>query len=321
MIFMRRHHPARAIPRRFNAATFIAAIVLASGACDGSADRGGTRAAAADSLNAPTAAVDSLGAALSGAPTQLVLGSTTSTEDSGLFAVLIPAFEHAHPAIVVRVIAVGTGQALELGRRKDADVLLVHAPAAESEFVAQGHGVKRCAVMYNDFVIVGPVADPARVTGLKDAPDALRRIARSASLFVSRGDDSGTHRKERGLWEEAHVAPAGTWYLQAGQGMAEVLSITSEKSAYTLTDRATFLAVQDHNSLRVLVEGDKRLINQYGVIPVTGARHAAAAESFAQWITSAEGQQVIGDFGVAQFGRPLFIPNAQGCPAVTPPRA
>lgn len=310
MELMRRHYPGVTASPRIHAIVLFAAMALASGACDGS--KGGGNAASPDSAGSPAAAAPAPPASTNGR-IQLILGSTTSTEDSGLFRVLIPAFERTHPDIAVRIVAVGTGQALELGRRKDADVLLVHAPAAESEFVAKGFGTKRCVVMYNDFVIVGPVADPARIRGLKDAPDALRRVAGSGAPFVSRGDDSGTHKKERALWEEAHLAPSGSWYLQTGQGMAEVLAIASEKAAYTLTDRATFLAVQDRNALEVLVEGDKRLVNQYGVIPVTGARNAAAAESFAQWITSTDGQQIIGDFGVAQYGRPLFIPNARGC--------
>jgi tungstate transport system substrate-binding protein len=310
-LFMRRDHRGNTTFRRIQAVAVFALIALTGSGCSGAKDRADTASSAADSSAAPSTVADS--APPAGAATQLVLGSTTSTEDSGLFRVLIPAFERAQPGTSVHVVAVGTGQALELGRRKDADVLLVHAPAAESEFVAKGFGIKRCVVMYNDFVIVGPVTDPAGIKGLKDATDALRRVAQSRALFVSRGDDSGTHKKERALWEEAHIAPSGAWYLQAGQGMAEVLAIASEKSAYTHTDRGTYLAVQDHNALEVLVEGDKRLINQYGVIPVTGARNPAGAEAFAQWITSVQGQQVIGDFGVAKFGRPLFIPNAKGC--------
>jgi tungstate transport system substrate-binding protein len=251
-----------------------------------------------------------------GARTPLVLASTTSTEDSGLFDVLIPAFERAHPGLSVRVIAVGTGQALELGRRRDADVLLVHAPASESAFVSAGLGTHRCAVMYNDFVLVGPIADPARIRGLRDPLEALRRIEAAQSPFISRGDDSGTHRKELALWEEAHIVPQGAWYLAAGQGMGEVLAIASEKAAYTLTDRATYLNVRDHTALEVHVEGDRRLINQYGVIPVTGARNPAGAEAFAQWITSPAGQGVIAAYGVEKFGRPLFVPNATAC--VTP---
>jgi tungstate transport system substrate-binding protein len=295
---MRRHLPA------------LFALLLI--ACRGSdaARTPGPAAATADSaarLPATKPIVDANGRL------QLVVASTTSTEDSGLFAVMLPAFEKANPQYAIRLIAVGTGQALELGRRKDADVLLVHAPAAESEFVSKGYGVRRCLVMYNDFVIVGPVTDPAHVRGTRDAVAALRSIASGRAQFVSRGDDSGTHKKEKSLWEEAHIVPSGPWYLSAGQGMGEVLTIASEKGAYTLSDRGTYLAVREHNALEILVEGDRRLVNQYGVIPVMNARNPKGAAAFASWITSVEGQHVIGDFGVAKFGQPLFIPNANGC--------
>lgn len=245
--------------------------------------------------------------------TELLLASTTSTEDSGLFEVLLPAFTEAHPDVEVNVTAVGTGQALELGRRKDADVLLVHAPAAETAFVAGGHGTVRCEVMYNDFVIVGPGADPAGVAGMDDAPAALRQIAAAGSEFVSRGDDSGTHRKEQALWSVLEREAAGDWYMEVGQGMAETLRMASERQAYALTDRATFLNQRDGLALEVLVEGDERLFNQYGVIPVAGASHPEAARAFAVWITSERAQALIGSYGVEGFGRPLFVPNASGC--------
>lgn len=274
--------------------------------------RGGTKQTVA-TADSTARVASSPPAADSDGRIQMVLGATVSTEDSGLFDVLLPAFAHAHHELALRVIPIGTGQAIEPGRTSDADVLLVHAPASESEFVAKGYGVKRCAVMYSDFVIVGPKADPAAINGLKDATDALRRIARAGATFVSRGDDSGTHRKEQSLWEEAHIVPAGPWYLQAGHGMTEVLTMASEKLAYTLTDMGTYLSVRDHNALEVLVQGDRRLINQYGVIPVAGARNAKGAETFAEWITSADGQHIIADYGVAKFGQPLFIPNANGC--------
>jgi tungstate transport system substrate-binding protein len=247
----------------------------------------------------------------------LMLASTTSTEDSGLFDVLLPAFEAAHPEIDVRVTAVGTGQALELGRRRDADVLLVHAPPAESAFVAAGHGTTRCEVMYNDFVLVGPPSDPAAIGGLQDAAVALARIADAAAAFVSRGDDSGTHRKERALWQAAGLEPwsrggGGPWYMEVGQGMAEALRMAGEARGYALTDRATFLS-QPGLDLRVLVEGDPRLFNQYAVIPVTDAAHPDAASVFARWITGPDAQTLIGEFGREQFGRPLFVPNASPC--------
>ena len=250
-------------------------------------------------------------------PRELLLASTTSTEDSGLFDVIIPAFEAAHPELDVQVTAIGTGQALELGRRGDADVLLVHAPAAESAFVAAGHGRVRCEVMYNDFVLVGPVSDPAGIAGSRDAAAALRRIAEAGAAFTSRGDDSGTHRKERSLWEAAAVTPAWPWYLEVGQGMAETLRMASEKRAYTLADRATYLNMRRGMDLAVQVEGDPRLFNQYGVIPVTAAANGEGAAAFATWITGAEAQHLIGEYGVATFGQPLFVPNATGCAGAT----
>ncbi|MGK7311051.1 MAG: substrate-binding domain-containing protein [Candidatus Longimicrobiales bacterium M2_2A_002] len=268
---------------------------------------------------------------------ELLIASTTSTEDSGLFDALLPAFGERHPEYDVHVTAVGTGQALVLGRRKDADVLLVHAPAAESAFVADGYGTVRCEVMYNDFVIVGPPSDPAGIAGMTDAPAALARIAGAAPAsasgggpgsaaagasgpgaaspvdFVSRGDDSGTHRKEQSLWSAAGVSPSGDWYMEVGQGMAEALRMATEARAYTLSDRATYLAQRDALDLEVLVEGDERLFNQYGVIPVTGASHPEAARDFARWITGGEAQALIGEYGAERFGRPLFVPNAGPC--------
>lgn len=245
--------------------------------------------------------------------TELLLASTTSTEDSGLFDELLPAFEAAHPEYEVHVTAVGTGQALGLGRRGDADVLLVHAPAAESAFVAEGYGMIRCAVMYNDFVVVGPAVDPAGVAGLTDAVVALRRIASRGVGFISRGDDSGTHRKERALWAEAGLEPAGGWYKEVGQGMAETLRMASEEQGYALTDRATYLNQRDRLELVVLVEGDGRLFNQYGVIPVAGAAHPDAARTFSRWITGPRGQRLIGAYGTDRFGQPLFVPNGGTC--------
>ena len=245
--------------------------------------------------------------------TDLLLASTTSTEDSGLFDVLLPAFMEDHPEVDVKVTAVGTGQALELGRRGDADVLLVHAPAAESAFVAGGYGEVRCEVMYNDFVLVGPALDPARVAGLGDAAEAFRRVAASRSEFISRGDDSGTHRKEQSIWSVAGVQPSGDWYMEVGQGMAESRRMAVEQRAYALTDRATLLNQLGSLDLEILVEGDDRLFNQYAVIPVARASEPRAARAFARWITSPTGQAVIGDYGEERFGRPLFIPDAAGC--------
>lgn len=260
--------------------------------------------------------------------TDLLLASTTSTEDSGLFEVLLPAFMAAHPEVAVRLTAVGTGQALELGRRRDADVLVVHAPPAESAFVADGHGIGRCDVMYNDYVLVGPSTDPAGVANgaevaARDVAAAFRRIAAIRAPFVSRGDDSGTHQKELSLWADAGVEPAGDWYLEVGQGMAEVLLMALEREAYALTDRATYRATygvsagsggpRGAGGLVVLLEGDPRLFNQYGVIPVAGSPRRAAARVFAEWLTGADAQRLIGEYGTAGTGEPLFVANAGEC--------
>ena len=244
-------------------------------------------------------------------PSRLVLASTTSTEDSGLFDELIPAFEAAHPEYQVEVIAVGTGAALELGRNGDADVLLVHAKSAEEEFVAEGHGTERRDVMYNDFLIVGPPDDPADLAGLNSAPAAFETIAASGSEFVSRGDDSGTHKKELSIWEKAGLEPAGEWYVEAGQGMGDVLTMTSERGSYTMSDRATFLSMQDVLELEIAYESDTILFNQYGVIPVTDAANAEGAAVFADWIVSAKAQTLIGEYGIEEFGQPLFVPDAE----------
>ena len=249
------------------------------------------------------------------APQSLVLASTTSTEDSGLFDVLLPAFERAHPAYRIKLVAVGSGEALALGRRRDADVLLVHSPAAEKTFMADGHGVRRLAVMYNDFVLVGDSADRARTRGLSDIVEAFRRIAHAHARFAARGDQSGTHVKELALWREAGLAPASdsaahTWYVDVGQGMGETLRIASETGAYTLTDRGTYLALRNTLHLVVLVQGDPRLRNPYSVIEVRGARNAAGARAFADWIVSPPAQQLIGALGRDRFAQPLFIPDA-----------
>ncbi|MRS12866.1 MAG: extracellular solute-binding protein [Actinobacteria bacterium] len=244
-------------------------------------------------------------------PTALILASTTSTQDSGLFDVLIPAFEEAYPEYKVEVIAVGTGEALKLGENKDADVLLVHAKAKEETFVAAGFGTERRDVMYNDFVIVGPAADPAGIKGMTVAADAFMKIKTSGALFVSRGDDSGTYTKEISIWKASgETTPTATpTYQLAGKGMGDVLKMASEQAAYTLSDRATFLKLEGTLQLEVLVEGDKALFNQYGVIPVTDATNAEGAQAFMDWILSDEGQSIINEYGVEEFGQPLFIGN------------
>ncbi len=246
--------------------------------------------------------------------TNVILASTTSTEDSGLFGELVPAFRDAYPQYRIDVVAVGTGQALEIGRAKDADVLLVHAREAEEEFVADGYGIERRDVMYNDFIILGPEADPAGIAGGDDAIAALTAIADGGHTFISRGDDSGTHKKELSLWEAAGIetGPAtDDWYLSIGQGMGDTLTMTSEIEAYTLADRGTYLSMRERLELTIAVEGDERLFNPYGVIVVTDATNLEGAQAFADWIVSAAGQAVIEAFGVDTFGEPLFVPNAK----------
>ncbi len=245
----------------------------------------------------------------------ITLASTTSTENSGLFGHLLPRFTQA-TGIAVRVIAVGTGQALRIARNGDADVLLVHHRASEARFVAEGYGVQRFDVMFNDFVIVGPRADPAGLRGLDDAAQALARIAKARAPFTSRGDDSGTHKKERDLWAAAGLDPAsaaGAWYRETGSGMGATLNAASGMGAYALADRATWLAFANKGELEVLVEGDKRLFNPYGVILVNPARHphvkAADGQAFIDWLVSDAGQAAIAAFRVD--GRQVFFPSAR----------
>ncbi|MBC7293877.1 MAG: substrate-binding domain-containing protein, partial [Thermoleophilia bacterium] len=225
---------------------------------------------ASPSTSASTAASTAT-TGLAGA-SDLVLASTTSTQDSGLFNVLIPAFNQAYPQYRVKVVAVGSGEALKLGETGDADVLLVHSPDAEKQFMAQGFGVERKAVMYNDFIIVGPPDDPAGIKGMKSAAQAFAAIAQAKATFYSRGDNSGTHSKEKAVWKAAGISPAGSWYKTTGQGMGETLTIADQTGGYTLTDRGTYLSRKDSLGLQVLVEGDKALFNQYHVITVKKAR-------------------------------------------------
>lgn len=246
----------------------------------------------------------------------LHLGSTTSTYDSGLIDALMPAFTEAYPQYSVKVIAVGSGEALELGRRKDVDVLLVHAPAAELEFMRGGHGLSRRRVMYNDFVIVGPPDDPAGLREVAGVHDALRLIATAEADFLSRGDDSGTHKRESFLWSGAEIVPAGDWYREAGEGMAAALLVADATGAYTLTDRATYHSLRDRLRLIPLSEGDPLLLNVYSVIPVSGARHQKAARDFADWLGSASGRELIAAFGPQDQERPLFRPVTEFDPLI-----
>jgi len=252
----------------------------------------------------------------------ITLASTTSTDNSGLFGHILPIFTGA-TGIAVRVVAVGTGAALRLGEAGDADVLLVHARAAEDEFVAKSYGAFRRDVMYNDFVIVGPGADPAGIAGGSDAVAALQKVAAAKSVFVSRGDDSGTHKAEMRLWAASGIDPrahSGAWYKQTGSGMGATLNTTSSLNAYTLSDRGTWLSFQNRGLLAIMVEGDPRLFNPYGVILVNPARHphvkVADANAFIDWLTGADGQRAISGFRIN--GERLFTPSATGAaPATT----
>lgn len=246
----------------------------------------------------------------------IILSTTTSTRDSGLLDYLLPIFTKK-TGVDVKVVAVGTGQALQNGRDGEADILLVHAKASEEEFVEEGHGTERQDVMYNDFVLVGPSEDPA---GLKENhPDnileGLKRLSEEQATFVSRGDDSGTHKKELGIWKSAEIEPAGEWYLEAGAGMGDVLKITDEKQAYTLTDRATYLSMKEDLDLDIIIEGDANLFNQYGIIPVDPNKNESinndGAIEFMNWLLGEEAQNLIKDFGVEEYGEPLFVPNAK----------
>ena len=244
----------------------------------------------------------------------ITVSSTTSTEQSGLFGHILPIFTR-ETGIAVRVIALGTGQALDVGRRGDADVVFVHDRAAEERFVAEGFGGPRRHVMFNDFVIAGPAADPARVGGLRDTNLALRRIAEARAPFVSRGDRSGTHAAELRLWQLAGVDPAagrGNWYREVGQGMGPALNTAAAQNAYLLADRGTWLSFRNRQELRVLVEGDARLFNQYGVMLVNPQRHphvkAADGQRFVDWILSPAGQRAIATYQIN--GEQLFFPNA-----------
>lgn len=250
----------------------------------------------------------------------IILSTTTSTEDSGLLAFLLPKFTEK-TGIEVKTIAVGTGKALQMGRDGEADVLLVHAKDSELELIADGAGTERRDVMYNDFVLVGPKDDPIslKTNSPEDIKQALKTISDGKTTFVSRGDDSGTHKKELKIWEAAEITPSGEWYIEAGSGMGDVLKMADEKQAYTITDRATYLSMKDDLDLIIVTEGDENLLNQYGVIPVNpkvlGEKsdqiNHEGANAFMNWLVSEEGQALIKEFGVEEYGEALFIPNAK----------
>ncbi len=244
----------------------------------------------------------------------IILATTTSTQDSGLLDVLIPVFEK-ETGYFVKTISVGSGQAMKMGEKGEADVLLVHSPDAEKAFVTQGFGINRMLVMHNDFVIVGPPSDPAKIKGMKTTQEALQAVAKAGAMFLSRGDNSGTHAKEKKLWKAAGIISEGQkWLQQTGLGMGQTLNVASEKKGYTLTDRATYLALKKNLGLDILVEGEPLLLNIYHVIEVNPAKwpkvNTAGAKAFAAFMVSKKTQEIIGKFGVDKYGAPLFFPDA-----------
>ncbi len=243
----------------------------------------------------------------------IALIATTSTQDTGLLDELIPLFEK-QTGYQVKTVAVGTGQALALAAKGEADVVLVHTPSLEKEYVTQGKLLNRRLVMYNDFIIVGPANDPAKNKSAKSALDAMKLIAQSQAPFVSRGDNSGTHNLEKSLWKDAEITPKGAWYIESGQGMGATLNIANERNAYTISDRGTYLAFQKRVTLPILIEGDNRLLNIYSVMevnPANGPRiNTVGGKAFADFMLVPSTQSVIKNFGVKQFGQPLFVPVA-----------
>jgi tungstate transport system substrate-binding protein len=277
----------------------VAALIVGGCTAPATSSNGGA------STSTPTAAKQSL-----------ILASTTSTRDSGLFDVLIPAFSKAFPQYNVKVIAVGSGAALQLGILKQADVLLVHSPSAETTYMAGGYGQSRKQVMFNVFQIVGPASDPAKIANETSATVAFKKIAAAKATFVSRGDASGTNAKELKLWADAKITTptpaADSWYISTGQGMGETLKVANEKGAYTITDRATWLSMKSAlPDLTILFEKDKALLNQYGVIVIPNAKNEAGGQAFANYVLSPEGQKVIAGFGLEKYKEQLFTPNAK----------
>lgn len=246
----------------------------------------------------------------------LILATTTSTQDSGLLDVLVPMFEK-QTGYFVKTISVGSGQAMKMGERGEADVLLVHSPDAEKKFMAEGYGVNRKLVMHNDFILLGPATDPAKIRGSKTAAEALKKIAASGSLFLSRGDNSGTHAKEKGLFKAAGIEPEGQkWFQQTGLGMGDTLNVAAEKRGYLIADRGTYLALNKKKKLglEILVSGEPKLLNIYHVIEVTPAKwpkvNSAGAKAFSDFMVAKQAQEIIRTFGVKEFGSPLFFPDA-----------
>lgn len=244
---------------------------------------------------------------------ELIFATTTSVQDTGLLDVIVPRFEKQH-GYHVKAVAVGTGQALALAAKGEADVVLAHAPDTEKKYVADGVLVQRRLMMHNWFLLAGPNADPAKVRGTTKAVDALKKIAEAKATFVSRGDDSGTHKLEKKLWEQAGIKPAGDWYLEAGQGMGKTLGIAGEKQAYVISDRATYLSFQKSTGLAILLEGDPQFLNVYHVMEINAEKfpkvNAKGGKAFADFLLSPEVQDILKTFGVDKFGEPLFTPDA-----------
>ncbi len=292
--------------------TLLVIEVLLLSACGPSAPIEAPAPTAMADAPAPTLIVPS--AAPNANVPQMILATTTSTDDSGLLDYILPDFE-AVCGCTVSVVAVGSGQALQLGKDGNADVLLVHSPAGEKDYMDNGHGTRREDVMYNDFVILGPADDPAGIATASNAAEAFQMIAGAEETFISRGDDSGTHAKEKKVWEAAEIDSTGDWYISAGQGMGEVLTMADELQAYTLSDRATYLArTKTGLNLNVLVQGDPILFNPYGVIAVDPAKNpnikAELANQFIDWLISVPVQEKISQFGMAEFGQSLFTPDS-----------
>ncbi len=289
---------------------------------------GATPSAASTATRAATAATPAAAQPTAiprtGGPQDIILSTTTSTQDSGLLDVLIPRFEQ-QTGYRVKVVSVGSGAAIALGQRGEADVVLAHAPDNERQFVASGVGIARQIVMYNDFIIVGPATDPAKIGGSTNALDALKKIAASGSPFISRGDNSGTQQLELGLWKLTGIAPQGQgWYTESGTGMGQTLQIADQRRAYTIADRATYLAFQGRIQLPILVERDERLLNVYHVIAVSPARfpavNAVGAQAFVDFILAPDTQQFIGQFGIDKYGQPLFTPCVRNSCGLTDPK-
>lgn len=287
---------------RFATSFLLLSLILLLSACSSQAPQQPSAAAPA-STPAPSTA-----APVKTEAKEITLATTTSTQDSGLLDYLLPIFEEKS-GIKVKVVAVGTGQAIKLGEDGNADVLLVHARKSEDAFVAKGYGINAHDVMYNQFYIVGPADDPAKVKLAKTATEAFGNIAEAKATFISRGDDSGTDKKEKSIWAEAKIKPEDSWYLSSGQGMGETLQMSDEKKAYTLTDEATFLSRK--LNLAVMMQGDKSLLNPYGIIQVKSSTKQEEGMKLIEFFTGAEGQKLIGEFGQKEYGKGLFVPDAK----------